>query len=87
MLLGESAMSAKQFSRDFAIGKVKKLRRMKQPVALQLQALPVRNPVVLALAQRTLTSAAGKHIRSQGAQRRADKVSLRQQLPALLKSE
>jgi hypothetical protein len=86
-------MSAKHFSRDFANGQVKKLRRMKQPIALhtlqvlQLEALPVRNPVVLALAKRSVSSAAGKHIRSQGAQRRADKVSLRQQLPALLKSE
>jgi hypothetical protein len=33
--------------------------------------------VATALARRSLSSAAGKHIRSQGAQRRADAVALR----------
>ncbi|MGL4575653.1 MAG: hypothetical protein ACRCV9_12795 [Burkholderiaceae bacterium] len=70
-------MSAKHRSRDFALGKVKHLLRMKQPLVLQLDALPVRNPVVRALSQRALSGAAGKHIRTRGAQRRADKVALR----------
>jgi hypothetical protein len=33
--------------------------------------------VAAALAQRSLSSAAGKHIRTRGAQRRADNVALR----------
>lgn len=70
-------MSAKHRSRDFALGKVKHLLRMKQPLVLQLDALPVRNPLVRALAQRASSNAAGKHIRTSGAQRRADKVALR----------
>jgi hypothetical protein len=77
-------MSAKQFSRDFAAGKVKHLQRIKQPLALQLENVPVRNHVARALAQRAASSAAGKHIRSQGAMRRAENVRLRKQLPALL---
>ncbi len=70
-------MSAQVFSRDIAQGKVKKLHRLKQPLTLNIkfQAVP-RNPVARAMAQRALSSAAGKHIRSQGAQRRADKVAL-----------
>jgi len=45
---------------------------------LKLEASgPPRNPVAAALAQRSLSSAAGKHIRSRGAQRRADNVALR----------
>jgi hypothetical protein len=69
-------MSATMKSRDVAIGKVKHLLRMKQPIALHLSELPVRNPIVRALAQRASTSAAGAHIRSRGAQRRAEKVAL-----------
>ena len=44
-------MSAKVFSRDFAQGKVKKLQRMKQLLALSqtIYANP-RNPVVYAMA-------------------------------------
>ncbi|NJS36562.1 MAG: hypothetical protein HC765_09260 [Brachymonas sp.] len=83
-------MSAKTFSRDFAAGKVKHLQRMQQPVALtvlRLEALPVRNPVARALAQRSLSSAAGKHIRSSSAMRRADNVALHKALPRLLRDE
>lgn len=70
-------MSAKGFSRDFAQGKVKKLQRMKQPLALkQVIHTSPRNPVVYALAHRAITSGAGKHIRSQGATRRAERVAL-----------
>jgi hypothetical protein len=47
-------MSAKTFSRDFADGKVKHLRRMKQPLALTLQLPAPRNPVVRALAQHAI---------------------------------
>ena len=56
-------MSVQVFSRGIVQGKVKAQK-------------VTRNPVVRALAQRALSSAAGKHIRSQGAQRRADKVAL-----------
>ncbi len=79
-------MSAKKLSRAFAQGEIKKLRRMKQPlgqILLDLAALklessgPPRNPVAAALAQRSLSSAAGTHIRTRGAQRRADNVALR----------
>jgi hypothetical protein len=71
-------MSAKIFSRDFAQGKVKHLRRIKQPLALTLTLqLPApRNPVVQALVHRATSSGAGKHIRSTGAQRRAEKMAL-----------
>jgi len=71
-------MSAQKPSRAFAEGHIKKLRRMKQPLVLKLEASgPPRNPVAAAMARRSLSSAAGKHIRTQGAQRRADKVALR----------
>jgi hypothetical protein len=78
-------MSAKIFSRDFAVGKVKHLRRMKQPLALTLTLqLPApRNPVVQALAHRASTSGAGKHIRSSGAHRRADKMALQKAVKTL----
>ena len=77
-------MSAKTFSRDFAAGKVKHLRRMKQPLALTIQLPAPRNPVVRALAQRAATSAAGKHIRSTGANRRAETVALQKALKRLI---
>lgn len=74
-------MSAKKLSRAFAQGEIKKLRRMKQPLVLKLEPSGApRNPVAIALAQRSLSSAAGKHIRSRGAQRRADKVALQKAL-------
>ena len=76
-------MSAKTFSRDFADGKVKHLRRMKQPLALAVQLPAPRNPVVRALAQRAITSGAGKHIRSTGANRRAETVALHKALKKL----
>lgn len=70
-------MSAKRPSRDFAQGQVKKLRRMKQPLAVQLQlAVPPRNHVARAAALRASSGAAGRHVRAQGAQRRAEKVTL-----------
>lgn len=70
-------MSAKTFSRaaaGSARANLKQLRRMRAPIALQLP--PPRNPVALAMATRSVTSGAGKHIRSQGAQRRADRMAL-----------
>lgn len=69
-------MSAKVFSRDFAQGKVKKLQRMKQPLAIKVTLNPPRNPVVFAMAHRAASAGAGKHVRSQGAARRAEKVTL-----------
>ena len=76
-------MSAKTFSRDFAAGEVKHLRRMKQPLALTLPPPTPRNPVVRALVQRAITSGAGKHIRSAGAHRRAEAVALQKALKNL----
>lgn len=70
-------MSAKRPSRAFAEGEIKKLRRMKQPLMLRLEAsAPPRNPVAAALARRSVSSAAGRHIRTQSAQRRADNMAL-----------
>jgi hypothetical protein len=51
------------------------------PVTLQLPA--PRNPVVQALAHRASTSGAGKHIRSNGAHRRAGKVALQKAIKTL----
>jgi hypothetical protein len=77
LLLWEQEMSAKVPSRDFALGQVKKLRRMEQPLAVQLQfAVAPRNHVARAAALRASSGAAGRHVRSQGAQRRAEKVAL-----------
>ena len=69
-------MSAKTFSRDFAQGQIKKLRRIRQPLAMQIPLPSPRNPVARALALRSIAGGSGKHIRSQGAQRRADKMAL-----------
>ena len=70
-------MSAKTPSRDFAQGRVKKLRRMRPPFAPQaLIHLTPRNFVARAAAVRAVSGAAGAHVRSQGAARRADKVAL-----------
>ena len=70
-------MSAKVLSRDYAQGKVKKLQRMKQPLALKLTVqLEPRNPVVYAMAHRAASSGAGKHVRSRRAMRRAEAVAL-----------
>lgn len=69
-------MSAKTFSRDFAQGQIKKLRRIRQPLALTVPLPPPRNLVARAMALRAVAGGAGKHIRSQGAQRRADKTAL-----------
>ncbi len=70
-------MSAKFFSRDFAQGKVKRLQRMQQPlVSTQAAHIQPRNPVVYAMAHRAASAGAGKHIRSQGAKRRMEKVAL-----------
>ena len=73
-------MSAKTFSRDFAQGQTKKLRRMRQPLVMQLPPPSPRNHVARALVLRATSGGAGKHIRGQGAQRRADKVELRRQM-------
>ncbi|MEK8030195.1 hypothetical protein AACH06_05110 [Ideonella sp. DXS29W] len=76
-------MSAQHRSRDLEKGRVKALRRMKQPMALVLEssARP-RDPVARALGQRGMQGA-GQHIQSRGAQRRADRVALQ----ALLRRE
>jgi len=70
-------MSAKVKSRDFALGQVKKLQRMKQPIALQIRLnVEPRNHVARAAALRAASNAAGRHVRSAGALRRAEKVAL-----------
>ena len=70
-------MSAQLRSRALQEGRVKALRRMKQPMTLVLEtsALVQRDPVARALAQRG-SRGAGLHIQSRGAQRRADRVAL-----------
>ncbi len=78
-------MSAKTFSRAGAAApgertNLKQLRRMRAPLTLQLPPPAPRNHVAQALAVRGASSAAGKHIRSQGAQRRADRVALQKAL-------
>jgi hypothetical protein len=68
-------MSAQQRSRAFEQGRVKALRRIRRPLTLLLpDSAPPRNRVARALSVRA--SGAGRHIRSQGAQRRADRVAL-----------
>ena len=70
-------MSAKVPSRDYAQGQVKKLQRMKQPIAIRIETIVApRNHVARAAALRATSGAAGRHVRSQGAQRRADKIAL-----------
>ncbi|ADX46564.1 hypothetical protein Acav_2652 [Paracidovorax avenae ATCC 19860] len=74
-------MSAQKRSRAYEAGRVKALRRMKQPIALHVEAsAPPRNPVARALAARSLGGGGGRHIRSQGAQRRADRMALQHAL-------
>ena len=76
-------MSAQLRSRALQEGRVKALRRMKQPMTLVLEASAgERDPVARALGQRGLRGA-GQHIQSRGAQRRADRVALQ----ALLRKE
>ena len=77
-------MSAQLRSRALQEGRVKALRRMKQPMTLVLEASSagVRDPVARALGQRGLRGA-GEYIQSRGAQRRADRVALQ----ALLRKE
>ncbi len=74
-------MSATKKSRAFEQGQIKKLIRMTQPLVMRLPPpASVRNHVACALARRSLSSAAGAHIRSRAAQRRADKVALQKAL-------
>lgn len=72
-------MSAQLRSRALQEGRVKALRRMKQPMTLVLETSAggrdPRDPVARALGQRGLRGA-GEHIQSRGAQRRADRVAL-----------
>lgn len=69
-------MSAQLRSRALQEGRIKALRRMKQPMTLVLEASAVaRDPVARALGQRGMRGA-GQHIQSRGAQRRADRVAL-----------
>ena len=76
-------MSAQQRSRALQEGRVKALRRMKQPMTLVLEkSTGERDPVARALGQRGMRGA-GEHIQSRGAQRRADRVALQ----ALLRRE
>ncbi|PAT34579.1 hypothetical protein CK620_06655 [Vandammella animalimorsus] len=47
---------------------------------LPAASLPVRNPYARALAAKASTGAGGKHMRSQGAQRRAERMALQHSL-------
>ena len=77
-------MSAKRPSRAFAQGQVRKLQRMKQPLALKLLIrIEPRNTVARAMAQRAISSAAGKHVRSRGALRRAERMALAKMVRSL----
>ena len=70
-------MSAQLRSRALQEGRVKALRRMKQPMTLVLEESSpgMRDPVARGLGQRGLRGA-GEHIQSRGAQRRADRMAL-----------
>ena len=65
-------MSAKTPSRDFAQGRVKWLRRIRPPLALQLAIQTDRGFVP----GRAVAAASGRHVRSQGARRRAETMAL-----------
>ncbi|WP_034387340.1 hypothetical protein [Comamonas composti] len=49
------------------------------PVSLEASPAP-RNPVARALAARSASGGAGRHLRSQGAQRRAERMQLQRNL-------
>ncbi|WKB51833.1 hypothetical protein [Eleftheria terrae] len=69
-------MSAQLRSRALQEGRVKALRRMKQPMTLVVEtSAGACDSVARTLGQRGL-SGAGQHIQSRGAQRRADRVAL-----------
>ena len=73
-------MSAQLRSRALQEGRVKALRRMKQPMTLVLEtSAGARDPASRANG----SLAQGRHIQSRGAQRRADRVALQ----ALLRRE
>ena len=76
-------MGTKYLSRNVAQAETIALwcKKQSRPITLQLQ--PPRNPVVFAMAHGAGPSGAGKHIRSQGAVRRADRVSLKKQSCAM----
>lgn len=69
-------MSSQLRSRSLQEGRIKALRRMKQPMTLVLEtSTGARDPVARALGQRGMRGA-GQHIQSRGAQRRADRMAL-----------
>ena len=68
-------MSAQLRSRALLEGRVKALRRMKQPMTLVLETSPCAHAPWHAPGHRGLHGA-GQHIQSRGAQRRADRVAL-----------
>lgn len=76
-------MSAQLRSRALQEGRVKALRRMKQPMSLVLESSPGDGEAQARRAQADGLHGAGQHIRSRGAQRRADRVALQ----ALLRRE
>ena len=72
-------MGTKYLSRNLAQSEPTALWCKKHSRAITLQLQPPRNPVVFAMAHGAGPSGAGKHIRSMGAKRRADRVSLKKQ--------
>ena len=69
-------MRAQLRSRALQEGRVKALRRMKQPMTLVLETSPGARDPVARRAQASGMRGAGQHIQSRGAQRRADRVAL-----------
>ena len=69
-------MSAQLRSRALLEGRVKALRRMKQPMTLVLETSSGAREPVARRAQLDGLRGACQHIQSRGAQRRADRVAL-----------
>jgi hypothetical protein len=69
-------MSAQLRSRALQEGRVKALRRIRQPKTLVLETSPVARDHMARRAQASGLRGGGQHIQSRGAQRRADRVAL-----------
>ena len=69
-------MSAQLRSRALQEGRVKALRRMKQPMTLVLETSADARDRVVRRTEASGLHGAGRHIQSRGAQRRADRVAL-----------
>ena len=70
-------MSAQLRSRALKEGRAKALRRMKQPMSLVLETSAGEDEALARRARADGLHGEGRHIRSRGAQRRADRVALK----------